>query len=101
MLIALQKDAKYHSSDLFYPRPEKYQRVTSDNINKFVLGLQSIAQDQETISMWEPQLRINYKDYKLKNTSLLEEQVRDLISNISPKSLMQIEGTEAQSKCGK
>ena len=51
--------------------------------------------------MWEPQLRINYKDYKLKNTSLLEEQVRDLISNISPKSLMQIEGTEAQSKCGK
>ena len=85
----------------FDPRPEKYQRVTSHNINKFVLGSQSIAQDQETISMWETQLRISYKDYKLDSTSLLEEQVRDLISNISPRSLMQIERTEAQSKCGK
>ena len=85
----------------FDTRPEKYQRVTSDNINKFVLGSLSIAQDQETISMRETQLRISYKDYKLESTSLLEEQVRDLISNISPKSLMQIERTEAQSKCGK
>ena len=81
--------------------PEKYQRVTSDNINKFVLGSLSIAQDQETISMRETQLRISYKDYKLESTSLLEEQVRDLISNISPKSLMQIERTEAQRNLGK
>ena len=80
---------------------EKYQRVTSDNINKFVLGSLSIAQDQETISMRETQLRISYKDYKLESTSLLEEQVRDLISNISPKSLMQIERTEAQRNFGK
>ena len=34
--------------------------------------------------MWETQLRISYKDYKLENTGLLEEQVRDLIYNISP-----------------
>lgn len=51
--------------------------------------------------MWETQLRISYKDYKLENTGQLEEQVRDLIYNISPNLLMQIEGTEAQSKCGK
>lgn len=85
----------------FDPRPEEYRKVTSKHINKIVFDLQRISDDHENISMWETQLYISYEDYKLQNTTVLKEEITNLIIDISPTSLMQIEGTEAQSNCDK
>ena len=46
--------------------------------------------------MWETQLQICYRDYKLDNTTNLAMKVLNFISNISPECPMQIEGTEGQ-----
>ena len=48
--------------------------------------------------MWETQLQTTYKDYKMIETTEVEMKVRELTSNLTPPRLMQIEGTEAQSK---
>ena len=82
----------------FDPRPISCRRVTSENINNFVRDLQKISKDQEISSMWEVQLKISYNDYQLEDLSILQEKIMDMIRNMSPKSVSQIDNTTEQSQ---
>ena len=85
----------------FDPRPEEFRRVTSKNINKFVVDLQALS--SWPLSQWETQLLISYEDYAIEASSvpLLEEQGKLLLTNITPKDLWEIEGTVQQSQSDK
>ena len=87
----------------FDPRPKEFRRVTSKNINKFVVDLQALSADQKDVSMWETQLLITYKDYAIEPSivPLLEEKGKLLLTNITPKDLLEIEGTVQQSQSDK
>jgi len=87
----------------FDPRPKEFRRVTSKNINKFVVDLQALSSDQKDVSMWETQLLITYEDYAIEASSvpLLEEKGKLLLTNITPKDLWEIEGTVQQSQSDK
>ena len=82
----------------FDPRPAKYRKVTSSHINNFVCNLHRISADQNKTTMWETQLTVTYNDYNLEDTSVLEQQVSDLMANLSPACLSQIDGTKAQNE---
>ena len=82
----------------FDPRPISCRRVTSENINNFVRDLQKISKDQEISSMWEVHLKISYNDYQLEDLSILQEKIMDMIRNMSPKSVSQIDNTTEQSQ---
>ena len=51
--------------------------------------------------MWEMQLKVTYKDYDLCDSSLLQEKVKILHDNLAPATVMEIPGTEEQSKSEK
>ena len=77
-----RKQSKVEVID-FDPRPEKYRRITNENINNFVSGLQNISQNEKKISMWETQLQTTYKDYKMIETTEVEMKVRVDIKSYS------------------
>lgn len=79
----------------FDPRPAKYRKVRSSHINNFVCNLHRISADQNKTAMWETQLTVTCNDYDLEDTSVLEQQVSDLMANLSPACLSQIDGTKA------
>ena len=87
----------------FDQRPKEFRRVTSKNINKFVVDLQALSSDQKDVSMWETQLLITYEDDAIEPSSvpLLEEKGKPLLTNITPKDLLEIEGTVQQSQSDK
>ena len=85
----------------FDPRPAKYRKVSSSHINNFVRNLQAISADQKKTAMWETQLTITYDDYNLEDTSVLEQQVSNLMANLTPDCLSQMEGTTPQNKSEK
>ena len=76
------------------PRPAKYRKVSSSHIN----NLQAISADQKKTAMWETQLTITYDDYNLEDPSVLEQQVSNLMANLTPDCLSQMEGTTPQNK---
>lgn len=84
----------------FDPMPDKYRRISKENYNQFVCNLQRISMNEENVSMWETQLYLSYKDYKLSNIDLIDLQLKIemLSSNLTPPSLMQLHGTEDQSQ---
>lgn len=51
--------------------------------------------------MWETQLTITYNDFNLEDTSVLEQQVPNLMANLTPDCLSQMEGTMPQNKSEK
>lgn len=90
------------------PRPKELRReVTSQEINKFIIDLQSASVAiNEGESMWETSLRISYEDYELTNDrrSQVQDQVNLLEENLSPPSTtagrvsaVEIPGTSDQS----
>ena len=85
----------------FDPRPAKYRKVSSSHINNFVRNLKAISADQKKTAMWETQLTITYDDCNLEDTSVLEQQVSNLMSNLTPDCLSQMEGTTLQNKSEK
>lgn len=88
----------------FDPRPDKYRHVNVHHINNFLSKVQALSQAEGgELTMWETQLRMTYNDYKLdgdRNRVLLE-QVSALHENLKPEALMQIPGTQEQSKSEK
>lgn len=80
----------------FDPRPVQYRQVTSAQINRFVINLQSLSQNSEP-SMWETQLKITYENYDLGDPSTLHQKVNILCENLTTAHLMEIPGTEGQS----
>ena len=48
--------------------------------------------------MWETQSTITYDDYNLEDTSVLEQEVSNLMANLTPDCLSQMEGTTPQNK---
>ena len=87
----------------FDPRPKECQKVTKENINKLVVGLEGISAEQKNVSMWETQLLITFDDYDLNPSTIpvLEERAEALLANITPTALMEIEGTRMQSESEK
>ena len=75
----------------------------SKNINKFVVDLQALSADQKDVAMWETQLLITCEYYDIEPSSvpLLEEEAKLLLTNITPKDLLEIEGTVQQSQSDK
>ena len=51
-------------------------------------------------SLWETQLQLSYDDYELSDIDMnnVNKQIKILIENLTPPQLMQIPGTEEQSK---
>ena len=85
----------------FNPRPAKYRNVNVHHINKFLSNLQCLSQAEgEGISMWETQLQYIYDDYNLdcERKGVLLEQVNALHESLKPEALMEIPGTQEQSK---
>ena len=70
------------------PRPKEHrEEVTSQEINKFIIDLQSASVAiNEGESMWETSLKISYEDYELNNDrkSQLQDHVILLEENLSP-----------------
>jgi len=88
----------------FDPRPAKYRNVNVHHINKFLGNLQWLSQAEgKGVSMWETQLQYTYGDYNLdcERKGVLLEQVSALHKNLKPKALMEIPGTQEQSKSEK
>ena len=85
----------------FDPRPAKYRKISSNHVNNFVCNLHTISANQNKVSMWETQLTITYSDYNLEDTSVIEQQVSDLMSNLTPDSLSEVEGTKGQNESEK
>ena len=87
----------------FDPRPKEFRRAMSKNINKFVVDLQALSTDQKHVSMWETQFPITFEDYAIEPSSvpLLEQKGKLLLTNITPKDLLEIEGTVQQSQSDK
>ena len=69
----------------------------------FVADLQALSADQDHVSMWETQLPITYEDYAIEPSSvpLLEQKSKLLLTNITPKDLLEIEGTVQQTQSDK
>ena len=74
------------------------------HINNFLSKLQPLSQAEDGgLTMWETQLRMTYNDYKLEGdrNRVLLEQASALHENLKPEALMQIPGTQEQSKSEK
>lgn len=88
----------------FDPRPARYRHVNVQHINNFLCNVQAFSQAEGgELTMWETQLKMTYNDYKLdcdRNRVLLE-QVSALHENLKPEALMEIPGTQQQSKSEK
>ena len=82
------------------PRPVKYREVNAMHVNGFLGALQALSKENDGISMWETQLQFTYKDYNLERerVEVLLEKVSALHENLKPEDLMEIPGTEQQSK---
>lgn len=88
----------------FDPRPAKYRHVNAHHINNFLSKVQALSQAEDgELTMWETQLRMTYNNYKLEGdrNRVLLEQVSALHENLKPEALMQIPGTQEQSKSEK
>ena len=87
----------------FDPRSVKYQEVLAIHVNGFLGSLQALSKENEGISMWETRLQITYKDYNLERqrVEVLLEKVSALHENLKPEALMEIPGTEQQSRSEK
>lgn len=87
----------------FDPRPLKYRKVTAIHVNGFLSALQALSKENEGISMWETQLQFTYKDYNLERerAEVLLEKVSALHENLKPEGVMEIPGTEQQSRSEK
>ena len=106
-------DAKYPSkrakqSSLsvieFDPRPAKYREVKTHHINNFLSNIRLLSQAEGgEISMWETQLNFTYSDYNLdcERSRVLFEKVTALHNNLKPEALLEIQGTQEQSKSEK
>ena len=66
----------------------------------FLGALQALSEENEGISMWETQLQFTYKDLNLERerVEVLLEKVSALHENLKPEDLMEIPGTEQQSR---
>ena len=64
---------------------------------------QALSADQKDVSMWETQLLITYEDYAIEPSSvpLLEEKSKLLLTKITPKDHVEIEGTVKESQSDK
>ena len=88
----------------FDPRPVKYREVKTHHINNFLSNIQLLSQAEGgEMSMWGTQLNFTYNDYNLKceRRRVLFEQVSALYNNLKPEALMEIPGTQEQSKSEK
>ena len=87
----------------FDPRTVKYQKVMVIHANGFLSALQALSKENEGISMWETQFQYTYKDYNLERerVEVLLEKVSALHENLKPQALMEIPGTEQQSRSEK
>ena len=84
----------------FDPRPAKYRQVKPEHVNGLLRDLQSISANKNESSMWETQLQLSYDDYEQSDIdmNIVNKQIKILIENLTPPQLMQIPGTEEQSK---
>ena len=88
----------------FDPRPAEYRHVNMHHINNFLSKLQALSQAEDReLAMWKTQLRMTYNDYKLEGdrNRVLLEQGSTLHENLKPEALMEIPGTQEQSKSEK
>ena len=88
----------------FDPRPAKYRDVKAHHIDNFLRNVQALSQAKgEGVSMWETQLQVTYNDYHLEceRKEVLLEQVNALFANLKPEALIEIPGTQGQSKSEK
>ena len=83
----------------FDPRPSDYRRVFPEYVNRFAIALQILSQDSDgqSMSMWETQHKITYKDYDLTDPFTLHNKVNILRDNLTLSKLMEIPGTQGQS----
>lgn len=84
----------------FDPRPIGNREIKPEHINKLVVNLQSLSTNTNGMSMWEVQLKMTYDDYELDNANavILHELTNQLLYNLTPPKLMEIPGTQDQSK---
>jgi len=107
-------DAKYPSKRAkqstlsvieFDPRPAKYREVKAKHINNFLSNIQLLTSQAEggEICMWETQLNFTYNDYSLdcERSRVLFEKVSALHNNLKPEALLEMQGTQEQSKSEK
>ena len=76
----------------FDPRQAKYRQVKPEHVDRLLRDLQSISANKNESSIWEAQLQLSY-DYELSDID-----INNVNKQITPPQLMQIPGTEEQSK---
>lgn len=88
----------------FDPRPAKYREVKTKHINNFLNNIQLLSQvEGREICKWKTQLKFTYNDYSLdcERSRVLFERVTALYNNLKPEALLEMQGTQEQSKSEK
>lgn len=93
------KRAKLLSVTEFDPRPAKYREVQTKHINNFLSNIQLLSQAEVVCG----RRHFTYNDYSLdcERSRVLFEKVTALHNNLKPEALLEMQGTQEQSKSEK